>query len=280
MRRQYIGLIILAGWWATQPGGALEKPARPAGPYRQDDGAETAVEPPAAPALLAAVIANLPGEPVRVSADLQSRAAGGSTEKTVKLEMALNWGAAEPLARYTLRDAFGASLEAMTLIRQPDGRLEQLFYRGDPLAGAPLPDLYAPIQDLDVSWTDLCLAFLWWPGGQTVGAEKIKGRFCWVVDIPAPGGGTAGYSGVRVWIDPQVRALLQAAAYDRAGETLKTIQIKSFKKVKNVWMVQDLEIQNTQNRHKTVLRVREVKVLNGEGQAVPAGMDTESGPPG
>ena len=49
-----------------------------------------------------------------------------------------------------------------------------------------VPPLTERIEDTDVTWMDLTLAYLWWPDGKTVGEEEVRGRACWVLDVPAP----------------------------------------------------------------------------------------------
>lgn len=214
---------------------------------------------PDARELLAAVLDSLPGEPVAISAQLQSRNAAGGVEQTLRADMTLNWGGRPPSARYTVYDAFGASLEGLHVAWQPDGGRSFAYFTGDPLIGAPVPDLFAPIRDTDLSWSDLSLSYLWWPGGRTVGEERIKGRSCFIVDLPAPPGEAGRCAGVRLWLDPQIRILLQAAAYDAQGRMDRLLEVRSFKKVRGVWVIQDVDVRSFPSRHKTSLRVRETQ---------------------
>ncbi len=214
--------------------------------------------PPAAE-LLSRVVASLPDVPLTVTAQLQSRSRTGQREKTLNAEMRLDWSGRPPSARYTLSDAFGDPLEALNIVWRR-GRRSYEYLAGPGLAPAAVPDLSAPVQGMEVSWMDLSFSFLWWPGGETVGAEKIKGRYCCIVDLPAPEGEGGIYAGVRLWIDPQINLLLQAAGYDAAGVPLRLLEVKSFKKVKDVWVIQNVDIQSLPSRRRTSLRVRNVAV--------------------
>jgi hypothetical protein len=80
------------------------------------------------------------------------------------------------------------------------------------------------------------------------------------VDLRAPVGEAGEYAGVRLWIDPQIRILLQAAAYDVRGGLLKMLEVKSFKKIRGVWIIQNLDVQSYPLRHRTTLRVKEAAV--------------------
>lgn len=242
--------LLLAGLLA----GALPAPAQPAV-------TDAAPEPglPAAQELLDQVVARLPDVPLRVRAQMQSRPREGGAATVLNAEMLLDWHAAEPSARYTFRDAFGAPLEALQVLRPAEGGEQYLYYRGDPLQGAPAPWLYDAIQGTDINWIDLSFAYLWWPYGRTIGREELKGRACYVVELPTPGRATNTYAGVRIWIDPQAAMLLQLTALDERQEEIKKMQIKSFKKINDVWMIKDLEVQDLRTGHRTYLRVRDVE---------------------
>lgn len=213
---------------------------------------------PDADELMRGVVASLPAVPLTVKAQILSKKPGGGVERTLNVEMRLDWHGRIPSAKYTVRDAFGDNLSGLNIRWPEPGKQEFRYFKGDSLVGTPLNNLYDRVEGTDISWADLSLAFLWWEGGRTVGAERIKGRFCYIVDLPAPPGGGAGYAGVRLWIDPQIHILLQAAAYD-GGQLVKLLEVKSFRKVRNVWVVQNLDVQSLPGRHKTTLRVREAE---------------------
>lgn len=214
---------------------------------------------PPAPELLNGVLASFPSVPIRAEAQLISKSRAGKVEKKLNTVMWLNWRGHEPEARYTIEDAFGRPLENLVIRWRRDGTRNVRYQSGDPLAEAAPPDLYAPIQETDISWIDLALAYLWWPGGKTVGAERIRSRFCYIVDLPAPANDPGQYAGVRLWIDPEIGILLQAAAYDATGQLVKLLEVKSFKKVRDVYIIQNIDIQSYPARHKTSLRVQKAE---------------------
>ena len=220
---------------------------------------------PAAQELLDTVTASLPAVPVLVKAHIQSRNTGGEVERTFGADMRLDWHGRPPSAKYTIRDAFGDALEGLNILWRGGGERELRYFKGDPPVAAKLDNLYGPIQGTDIGWTDLSLSYLWWRGGKTVGAEKIKGRYCYIVDLRAPADEAGEYAGVRLWIDPQIRILLQAAAYDAQGQLVKMLEVKSFKKIRGVWIIQNLDVQSFPVRHKTTLRVKEA-LAEGEGK--------------
>ena len=54
---------------------------------------------------------------------------------------------------------------------------------------------------------------------------------------------------------------------------LRLVEVKSFKKVRDLWLIQNLDVQTFPGRHRTSLRVRQVAV---SGEPVAEG-DADSG---
>ena len=214
---------------------------------------------PPAQELLDSCIGALPDIPLVITGELQAKNQDGDIEFKLNVEMLLDWQAKPPTARYTLRDSFGHTLEHLSVTWQPSQAPEYRYFQGDPLVAAPVPVLSAPVRNTDISWMDLSLSFLWWPGGRTVGAEEIRSRTCYVIEIPAPSGAFGGCSKVRLWIDPQIHIMLRADVYDTAGTLMRRMDVKGFKKINGRWVIQHIEIESYPSRHETVLRVRDVQ---------------------
>jgi hypothetical protein len=227
-------------------------------PVARERGAST--PPPAAQQLLDDVVAQLPRDPLRVQGDITVRRRRGVVIRQLTFEMGLNWGAAEPAARYTIRDITGADLEQLTFVRKGAGAPMLEYAAGDPLAAAPVPALAAAIQGTDISWLDLSLAFLWWPGGQLAGSGDVKERPCYIVEVPAPRGAGAGNCAfVRLWIDQKLHMLLRAEGLDAERHMLKRLWVQSLKRINGRWLVKDLEVEGPDPVHRTRLTVREVR---------------------
>lgn len=214
---------------------------------------------PAAQELLTQVIGALPDIPLLITGDLQAKDRQGTLEERLNVEMLLDWQDSPPTARYTLRDAFGATRSHLAIVWPPGGKAEYRYLEGQPLHAAPLPDLVAPIGGTDISWMDLSLSFLWWPGGVTRGAGEVRGRTCWVMDLPAPDEAFSGCSGVRLWVDPKIGIMLRAEAYGHQDQLMRRMEVKSFKKINDRWVIKDIELTSFPSRHKTYLRVRDVQ---------------------
>jgi len=219
--------------------------------------------------LLRGVRAALPAVPLRIDAELQSKNPEGQTERVLHAEIRARYSTASADVDVTLRDAFGGDLERMTMIQRPGVMPEYKFYQGNALEPAAVPDLSESILETEVTWHDLGLSFLWWPGARTVDAEKIKGRFCYVVDVSSPSEEPSA-GGVRLWIDPKVHVLLQAVAYGPNDQPARLVQVKSLKKLEDMWMVKDLEVKAYPSKRKTMVRVRAVERLDLVETVAPA----------
>lgn len=210
---------------------------------------------PEAEALLQSVRRALPDMPVRLAGQLQSRDANGRLEGSLQVEARLQLEAQEPRATYLLKDAFGGTLQSISIHRQTNGTMDFEFQAGNPLQAAPPPPLAAPIENTGISWSDLSFAFLWWPEPKIIGSEKIKNRLCRVVEVAAPADEAAAQT-VRLWIEPQFLAVMRAETYDQDARPLKRLEVKSIKKLHSIWMIKDLEVRDLQTQRQTQLRVR------------------------
>jgi len=117
---------------------------------------------PSASQLLQDVIAQLPREPLTIRGALKVRKRRGIVIKELQFELFANWAGRPAFARYTIRDAGGTNLEQLTVIRMEGQAVRVAYASGSPLLPSPPPDLFASIQETDMSWMDLTLSFLWW----------------------------------------------------------------------------------------------------------------------
>lgn len=216
--------------------------------------------PPTAQQLLDEVVSQLPREPLDISGDLILRKRRGIELRELKFQMLLKWGDNPATAQYVISDGFGRELEKLTVSREHGKEPVFTYSSGTGRSDEKRPDLVAAIQGTDISWMDLTLSFLWWPGGRIAGNEDVLERPCTVVEVPAPAGQAGAYARVRIWIEERHRMFLKAEGLDANGKSVRVLWVKSFKKINDRWMLKDLEVQASPV-HRTKLIVREV---NGE----------------
>lgn len=212
---------------------------------------------PEAGEILRSVLGGLPSAPLGVSGSITVRKRHGVVERELRFDMLLRWGSVPSTAVYTIRDAFGAEIEQLTVTRTPGEPASYEYAAGSPPVHAEMPDLGAPVQGTDFSWLDLSLCFLWWTDGTVAGREVVRGRPCFMVDVRPPQDEKSPYSLARLWIDEEIRMMLRAEAYARSGAPARSLWIKSVKKINDAWMIKDMEIESYPLVHRTRLSVLE-----------------------
>lgn len=207
--------------------------------------------------LMEAVRARLPQEAIRLRGFIRTR--NGRRDVDRGLISELRFGDAEPNIRYEVMDAFGQIL-ARARIAWPGGRVD---FRLDQENGVPIPDadIRDEIAETGLSWSDLSLDFLWWPGAEISGRERIRTRSAYVVDLPAPPH-SADRGGVRLWIDAAAMLVVRAERLGPDQQRLKRIDVDSILEIEpDVWMVKDLLIRDFANNRRMGVRFEEAQTL-------------------
>ncbi|MDD4734731.1 MAG: outer membrane lipoprotein-sorting protein [Kiritimatiellae bacterium] len=206
---------------------------------------------------------NFPDRPLQVDGDLTAKNRRGDILLTRRLEFTLDLSAPTGTALYVLSDAFGEPLERLVITRPPNAPAQYALFSGKDSEAAALHDPTAPIQGLDFSWADLAMDFLWWPNVSIAGHENKLNRPCVILEVRPDASSDAGtYDSVRLWIDQNSSALLEAQGFDAEGALLKKLQIQTLKKVDAFWTVGDIGVHSYPSRSKTRLRVRDVQLEN------------------
>ncbi len=114
------------------------------------------------------------------------------------------------------------------------------------------------IAGTDVCYEDLSLRFLYWKGGK-VSADsansRIKGRDCYIVEVPNPNPSVGQFAWVRMWVDKENGTAWQIDGYDRDGKLRKRFTITSVQKLDDgSWFFKQmkLEIRNPQDPNRTI----------------------------
>ena len=106
----------------------------------------------------------------------------------------------------------------------------------------PVAQYAVPIAGTDVTYEDLSMRYLYWPQAKIVrddAASTVKGRDCWIVQIPNPNSG----------------AMWQVDGIDRRGELAKRFMIDSVMKLKDgSWFFKRMkvEVRDPSNPRRTV----------------------------
>lgn len=98
----------------------------------------------------------------------------------------------------------------------------------------------------DITFEDLSLRFLYWPNGKVLPQDRtsfVKGRDCYVLDLPNPTPGSGLYAWIRAWVDKENGALWKIQAYNDKGQLLKRFSIVSVKENEGSWFFKQMRIE-------------------------------------
>jgi len=180
-------------------------------------------------------------------------------ERTLGGELLGSRNAEGPVTRLTLAPTGAGGAEQRWLIQ---GGPHAAAFRWDAAAGAGIrvddAGLFAPIAGTELTLFDLQMPFLYWTDEIYEGVANVRGRPAHsFVFYPPPAVAAArpSLTGVRVLLDTQFEALLQAELLGAKGETERTITILDLKKAGEQWLVKAIDLRDARTRDKTRFEV-------------------------
>ncbi len=193
-----------------------------------------------------------------------------------------------PITRLTLPGAGGLTGEKRWLIQSGPQPVTWLWSGDTGQARAlTLAESFLPLAGTDLTPFDLQMPFLYWPDFVYEGVAKVRGRpaHSYVLYPPADLAGVRpGLTGVRILLDTEFQAFLQAELLGDKGVTEKTITLLDLKKVGEQWLPKSIDLRNHLTRDKTRLTFTAVALnlalpgdtltaaaLAAEAPAIPAG---------
>lgn len=176
-------------------------------------------------------------------------------ERTVAGQLLGTRGAAGPVTRLTFPGRGGAATEQRWLIQSGAQPAAWAWQAGAAEARElTAADLFLPIGETDLTLFDLQMPFLYWTDFVYEGLAKIRGRpaHSFVLYPPAElAAQRPQLTGVRVALDTQFGAMVQAELLGEKGKADKTITILDLKKVGDQWLVREIDLRNAITRDKT-----------------------------
>lgn len=106
---------------------------------------------------------------------------------------------------------------------------------------------------------DLQMPFLYWTDFLYEGKAVVRGRPAHSFILRPPAGATPpvpGLTGVRVLLDVEFQAMVQAEELGAADTVLKTISLLELKKVGEQWLVKAIDVRDARTRDKTRFTVK------------------------
>lgn len=169
------------------------------------------------------------------------------------------WGSRNergPVSRVELPAVEGASPQRLLVQNGPEGAVWVAPVTGisstpgvlDPAA------LFAPLAGTNLTAFDLQMPFLYWGDFIFEGVAPVRGRPAHVFLFYPPDDIAARkpeLAGVRVFLDTQFGALVQAQQIGAEEHVLKSITVLDLKKVDDQWMVKTIDVRDEATRNKT-----------------------------
>jgi hypothetical protein len=109
----------------------------------------------------------------------------------------------------------------------------------------PAEKLDKKIRGTGVTYEDLALKFLYWPGGRVLGDETVHARSCWKMQLAAPTRDSQ-YANVFLWADKKTGALMRMEGYDAGGKLVKRFEVVAAQKIDNRWFLKQMRVEEMQ----------------------------------
>ena len=216
---------------------------------------------PLAEVLMERVRQSMPEVPLEMEATIRVLNPSGRPLRAVRAAARLTPKEGGRTAQYTVYDGFGSVMEEMTVDLGPGGA-EFAYAQGDPPQAAPLPDLYGPVAGTEISWMELSFSFFWWPGPRLVGTERVANRWdCQIIEIDCPPEAGEGWSHIRLWVAPAYHAVVRGEAW-RDGKAQKRFEVKSVKKLRQVYMIGDMDVTDLESGRRARLAVGRMRMIS------------------
>lgn len=121
--------------------------------------------------------------------------------------------------------------------------------------------LFAPLAGTDLSAFDLQMPFLYWPEFVYEGVTRLKGRPASTFLLYPPAALATrrpDLVAIRVYLDSQFNALVQAEQLGENERVLKSMSVIELKKIGDQWIVKTVELRDEATRNKTRFAVTAV----------------------
>jgi len=228
---------------------------------RPTTAAEAHAENLSAAELLSACARMIPLEPLVLKGEMIVRKERGIELATLRFQLMTDWGGNPPSAECLLLDAAGtAVVERVVLTRPESGEADIKLYQGLEQKEFSAVSYAGRIRGTDMTWLDLTLDFLWWKdvrfADQAEGNCRL-GRSCYIL-VAVPPRPIPGCSAMRIWVDKQMKCIMQAEQLNPQGDIVRRMWVQRVKKMDDRWMIRHMEIETLGSGHRTKLLVDDV----------------------
>ncbi len=167
-----------------------------------------------------------------------------------------HWKNALPLFRLRLQYPEGSENYLDLIVNSGPHPKAWIAFNGAPPAQMKENQLFLPIvPELDYSVFDLAMAFVYWNKFDYMGAERIRGQPAHVFIMYPPQNLPADISHVRVILHARYNSLIEAETFNKAGEPVKSLRMRSFKEIQDQWIVSTIDVTNEVSKNKSRFNV-------------------------
>lgn len=155
-----------------------------------------------------------------------------------------------PVTRLTIPT--GTGIERWLIRSGPDAAA--WHWAGNATRELAAADLFTPVAATEFTVFDLQMPFLYWNDFAYEGLARVRGRPAHRLLLYPPADFAAArpeLTGVRVYLDTQFQALVQADLLGPKGEAAKTLTVLDLKKSADQWIVKSIDLRNHATRDKT-----------------------------
>ena len=163
-----------------------------------------------------------------------------------------------PVSRVVLQPGAGPDENRLLVQNGPDSVVWSWPGVGGQIAALGSAALFNSLAGTDLTAFDLQMPFLYWNDYVFEGVAPLRGRPAYVFLLYPPAAIAAQkpeLTGVRVYLDTQFCALVQAQQIGEGDRALKSITVLDLKKVDGQWIVKTIDVRDETTRNKTQFSV-------------------------
>jgi hypothetical protein len=166
------------------------------------------------------------------------------------------WGSRNadgPVSRVSIQPADAGAAELRLLVQS--GAAPALWqWQGGATEALDVAALFTPVAGTDLTPFDLQMPFLYWPDFVYEGLVRSHGRPAHQFLLYPPPELAARHpelTAVRVDLDTQFVALVEAELISGGGKPLKAVSVLDLKKIGDQWLVKAIDLRDETTRNKT-----------------------------
>lgn len=169
----------------------------------------------------------------QISQDVRLNARLRTDADTTPFQIALEGGE----IRYEFSDP-----EEAVILRLGEDESELLLRRGGKQGPVRPTEAGERLRQSSLTYEDLALRFLYWPGAKYLGSDVIRTRSAHRLELH-PHDRRSLYGAARVWIDKASGALLRVEGYDWEGKLIKRFEVVSAQRIDGQWFLKSMRVE-------------------------------------